>query len=137
MTERDPDRNVAPVVTHSEACEAEGWYDPVSGGVQWWTLLSADRTPSHAMSCGVVMIGPGTGGMMITHRHAQPEIYHILSGVGVVTIDGEEFPVREGTTLFIPGGADHSTRNTGEAPLRIFYVFAVDSMEEVRYESAG
>ena len=129
------DRQVEPVVIHEDACTAEGWADPVSGGVQWWTLLSGDRTPSNALTCGVVEIGPGTGGMMIPHRHAQAEVYHILSGQGVVTIAGRAHPLRQGATVFIPGGAEHSTRNTGTEPLRLFYVFAVDAIEEVAYES--
>ena len=134
MENHAADGQVAPIVIHEDACSAEGWTDPVSGGVQWWTLLSGDRTPSNALTCGVVEIGPGTAGLMIPHRHAQPEVYHILAGEGVVTIDGRAYPLRQGATVFIPGGAEHGTRNTGAGPLRIFYVFAVDAIGEVVYE---
>ena len=35
--------------------------------------------------------------------------------------------------LFIPGDVRHGVRNIGQLPLRLFYVFAVDSFSEVHY----
>ena len=132
---RDDQREhaAAPVVTHAAQCVTEQWDDPLRGRVQWWTLLSADRTPSRDMTCGVAEIAPGRPDVLHPHRHAQAEIYHFLSGTGVVHIDAAEHAVRAGTTLFIPGGLSHGVRNTGDGPLRLFYVFAVDSFDEVHY----
>ena len=60
-------------------------------------------------------------------------MYHFTSGVGVVRIDGVETAVRAGSTVFVPGMAWHGVRNTGDEPLRLFYVFAVDSFADVEY----
>ena len=122
-----------PFVVHEEECEFEGWDDPQRGRVQWRTLISSDRTPTEAMTLGIVEVGPGRPELSYPHRHAAAEVYYILSGSGVVITDGTEHSVRPGTTLFIPGNSEHAVRNTGAEVLRILYVFAVDSFEEIRY----
>ena len=135
--QHESNHKTVPVLIHPEECEQEGWDDPAKGGVLWWTLLSADRTPSHSMTCGVAEIGVGEAGALIKHKHAQAEVYHVLSGEGVVTIEDEAYAVRAGSTMFIPGNLEHGTRNTGQEPLRLFYIFAVDSFAEVIYEFPG
>jgi mannose-6-phosphate isomerase-like protein (cupin superfamily) len=126
-----------PFVIHEEQCAFEGWDDPQRGRVQWRTLISSDRTPTGDMTLGVVEIGPGRPELSYPHRHADAEAYYVLSGSGVVTIDGTEHPVLPGTALYIPGDCEHGVRNTGTGVLRILYVFAVDSFGEIRYEFPG
>ena len=70
------------------------------------------------MTLGVAEIKPGGRASLRGHRHAQPEIYYILSGSGVVPIDHREDLVRAGTVVFIPGHDEHAVRNTGAKPLR-------------------
>ena len=124
---------VSAVVTHESRCETEAWDDPVRGKVKWWTLLSGERTPSNSLTCGVAEIEHGRPDVLHPHQHAQAEVYHFLSGTGVVHIDGIEHAVHTGSTVFIPGMALHGVRNTGNEPLRLFYVFAVDSFNDVEY----
>ena len=50
-----------------------------------------------------------------------------------LTIDGKARPVAVGCAVFIPGNALHSCENTGTSDLRIAYVFAADSFEEIEY----
>lgn len=53
------------------------------------------------------------GGATILHRHAKTEeVYHFLSGAGVMTLGGDEFPVSAGDTVCIPPGTPHRVRNT-------------------------
>jgi quercetin dioxygenase-like cupin family protein len=125
--------NSQPVVVDEEACELEGWDDPTMGKVTWRTLLSADRTPTSSMTVGVAEIGPGQRHSFHPHRHQPPEIYYILAGEGVVSIDGVDHAVRPGAAVFIPGDAWHGARNTGSEVLRLLYVFAVDSFADVTY----
>lgn len=129
-----------PVVVHTESCEIEGWDDPVLGAVTWRTLLSGDRTPTAGLTVGVVDIGAGHGERSFPHRHAPAEVYFVLAGEGVVTIDGKAYPVHAGSAVFIPGNAWHATRNTGPEVLRMLYAFPVDAFADVHYEfpaSAG
>lgn len=126
-------QTIQPVLIHEDERPREGPDDKHLGDATWRTLLSGDTTPSLYMTCGIVEVGTWQGGEMVTHQHPQSEIYHVLEGQGVVNIDGEEYVVHKGSTLFIPGCCEHGTRNTDERPLKIFYVFAVDSFQEVEY----
>lgn len=59
----------------------------------------------------------------IPHRHPQTEeIYTILQGSGVITIDSKKSQIRAGQHVFIPAGAQHGFINTGSGEL-IFYCF--------------
>ncbi len=133
MIDQNKTPNTSPVIIHEDECELVGWDDPQNGRMQWRTLLSADKTATHTMTCGVSEIGAGQPDKILLHSHAQVEVYYFLSGTGIVHIDGEEYPVRVGTTVFIPGNARHGVRNTGEDTLRLFYVFAVNSFSDVAY----
>jgi mannose-6-phosphate isomerase-like protein (cupin superfamily) len=120
-------------VVREEECPLEGWDDALRGRVVWRTLLSGDRTPTDRMTLGVTELGPGQPSPFHPHRHAQSEVYYVLSGDGVVHIEGVEHRLRARTCVFIPGDAWHGARNTGTEPLRLLYVFAADSFSDVKY----
>lgn len=132
MTEQ---RSAAVTTARTSEVEAERWADPVRGEIAFRTLFSADRTATTGMTAGVAELSPG--GWLGTHRHPPAEIYHVLEGEGVVTLDGQERPVGPGTAVFIPGGSEHAVRNVGTTVLRIFYVLAVDAMGDVGYRFAA
>lgn len=121
-----------PFVAHVDDCEVERWQDPARGPVQWRTLISGDRTPTDSLTVGIAEVPAGAPDPRL-HRHAQAEVYHVLAGEGMVTIDGRDFALRAGSTAFIPGDALHGARNTGAEPLRILYVFASGSFDEIDY----
>jgi len=125
------------VVVEEDACLVEGWDDAIRGRIVWRTLLSADRTPTAQMTLGVTDVGPGQPNPFHPHRHAQAEIYYVLSGEGVVSIDGVEHALRAGSSVFIPGNVWHGARNTGRDTLRLLYVFAADSFSDVNYIFPG
>jgi len=112
--------------------QLEGREDGLHRGVIWRTLLSADRTPTEALTLGVAEVPAGEEAPR-THRHAAAEAYYILEGAGVVEIEGREHPVEKGSAVFLPGNALHRLRNTGSAALRLVYVFPVDAFEDVEY----
>jgi quercetin dioxygenase-like cupin family protein len=57
----------------------------------------------------------------------------VLEGRGVVSLDGVEHTVAAGASVFIPRDAEHGIRNTGDAPLRVAYALAADSLAAVDY----
>lgn len=121
------------VVVQEAACPLEGWDDAIRGTIAWRTLLSGDRTPTAQMTLGVTDVGPGQPSPFHLHRHAQTEIYYVLSGEGVVSIDGVEHALSVGSSVFIPGNVWHGARNTGRDVLRLLYVFAADSFSDIHY----
>ena len=54
--------------------------------------------------------------------HDDDELYVVLEGRGVLTIEGESMPVEEGAAAFVPAGADH--RFTGYEGLSVLVIFA-------------
>ena len=128
--EMNPPRGV---VVQEAACPLEGWDDAVRGKLVWRTLLSGDRTPTSQLTLGVTEVGAGQPSPFLPHRHKQSEIYYVLAGEGSVHIDGEEHPLRAGTSVFIPGDTWHGARNTGSEVLRLLYVFAADSFSDIEY----
>ena len=54
--------------------------------------------------------------------HEDDEVYVVLSGRGVLTIEGKEIPVTEGQAVFVPAGAEHQF--TGYEGLSVLVVFA-------------
>ena len=54
--------------------------------------------------------------------HEDDEVYVVLEGRGVLTIEGESIDVNEGKAAFVPAGADH--RFTGYEGLSVLVVFA-------------
>jgi mannose-6-phosphate isomerase-like protein (cupin superfamily) len=53
--------------------------------------------------------------------HEDDEIYVVLEGSGVLQVEGEEVPVREGSAVFVEAGADH--RFTAYEHLSVLVIF--------------
>lgn len=122
----------APFVTKDGGAASDGWAEPEGRGVVGWqTLVSGDVTPTEALTAGIAIFEPG--GHLALHRHAPAELYFILEGSGIVTLEGAEHPVKSGDCLFIPPMAEHGVRNAGPGKLRFLYVFPTDSFADVTY----
>jgi mannose-6-phosphate isomerase-like protein (cupin superfamily) len=122
---------IRPLVIDEADAPEDGWDDPVRGRLRWRTLFSRGLTQSAGMTCGVTELGPGD--WLGLHRHAPPEVYYVFAGAGLLSLDGREIPVSAGSTVFIPGMAEHGIRQTGNEVLRLFYAFPVDSFDTVDY----
>jgi quercetin dioxygenase-like cupin family protein len=122
-----------PYVVEERQRPVESWNDPVRGVVTWRTLLSGDRTPTDSLTLGVAELHAGDADSARLHRHAQAEAYYVLAGRGVLTIEDVDHPLAPGVTAFIPGGRLHGARAVGPEPLRILYVFAADSFDQIHY----
>ena len=122
------------IAIREEDREWETWNEgeaPRKGQAYWKTLISRGVTRSENLTLGVATLPPG--GAMREHRHVQEEVYLVLEGSGLVRVEDEELSVEAGTAVFIPGGL-HSCENTGASDLRVAYVFAADSFDEVEYD---
>ena len=102
-------------------------------GLVWKTLISASKTHTRDLTTGIATCAPSSGHLCV-HQHCQAEIYHIIKGSGIITIDGIESLVEPGSVVFIPGDAKHGIRNIDETKELVWlYVFAADDFKDVRY----
>ncbi len=53
--------------------------------------------------------------------HEDDEVYVVLEGTGVLTVEGKDVPVKEGDAVFVEAGAEH--RFTAYEHLALFVVF--------------
>ena len=53
--------------------------------------------------------------------HDDDELYIVLEGSGVLEVEGEQVPVREGTAVFVEAGAEH--RFTAYEHLSVLVIF--------------
>lgn len=52
------------------------------------------------------------GGKSPCHTHPWPHINYILSGQGVLSVDGKENPLSKGSIAYVPAGSIHQFYNT-------------------------
>lgn len=71
---------------------------------------------------GIVTVEPG--GMVPSHNHPQEEVYYILDGLGEMVVEKETKVVEGITAIYIPPGAEHSLRNTGEVDLTMLFIYS-------------
>lgn len=112
--------------------ENSSFPDTSRGIVTWKTLISAPQTATDSLTAGIATCPPQHG-HLCPHRHSHAEIYHIISGTGIVKIDGKEQEVTAGSVVYIPGDAEHGIRNKGAEELKWLYVFAADGFQDVVY----
>jgi quercetin dioxygenase-like cupin family protein len=123
--------NTDPFVVTLDDREFEQWDDPVRGRLRFCTLFSGDATPTRELTTGFAVVP--VGGWLGLHRHTASETYFVLQGEGVLTLEGQEHALHRGSTVLIPGDAEHGVRNTGDGELRVFYAFAAHAMSDIRY----
>lgn len=58
----------------------------------------------------------GEGGYSPKHSHPWPHINYMISGQGILHIDGQDYEVEEGSFSFVPGQKEHQFKNRGEEP---------------------
>jgi mannose-6-phosphate isomerase-like protein (cupin superfamily) len=81
-----------------------------------YLLVSAGTCDAENLAVTIVEMEPG--GFQHLHSHKPEQMYYILDGEGLMTVDGEERPVRAGDCVFFPSFAEHGLKNTGEGVLR-------------------
>lgn len=63
------------------------------------------------------------------HSHEAEEVAVFLSGSGGVEIDGEVYPVSEGTVLVTPANSTHATFSDENGPLVVLWFYAPPGSE--------
>lgn len=91
-------------------------------------LVSAEtcaaRRIDHRISCYAPMA------YVEEHAHqVQEQVYHVIEGEGVLTLDGVRRVMRRHDYVFVPPGVRHGFANTGTVPL-VFLVITTPLVDE-------
>jgi len=71
----------------------------------------------------VMSIPPGGEIGTETHKYTEQTLF-FLSGTGEGELDGRSFPVGPGDVVVVVPGTKHNFRNTGQADLKVYTVYA-------------
>jgi mannose-6-phosphate isomerase-like protein (cupin superfamily) len=98
--------------------------EELGSGGEFHIYVDPETHPEAKASFAKFSLGPG--GALPVHRHDKTEeISYFVSGTGLVQTmeNGElvEVPVAEGHVWYVPPGAWHAIRNTGEVPLTLVF----------------
>jgi mannose-6-phosphate isomerase-like protein (cupin superfamily) len=69
------------------------------------------------------------------HHHSYDEVVHVLSGHGVVHLEGKKETMGPGTSIYLPPYQQHCLENTGPDTLRVLGVFHPAGSPAAKQES--
>ena len=92
------------------------------GDLDFTEVLGGEANPTRRLNFfHDDILAPGVSVGVHHHEHDE-EYYYIVSGTGIMTLDGKEHPVQAGDiTAVFPGGS-HGLANNSNANLRIIVV---------------
>jgi mannose-6-phosphate isomerase-like protein (cupin superfamily) len=93
------------------------------GGGQTIGYSFFDKTPGLKYVFRKRALKPGSG--IGYHEQKEDEIYYVLSGKGVMTIDDKPFDVTAGTAVLTRPGSSHGLRQVGAEDLVILIAYDV------------
>ncbi|AEE91954.1 Cupin 2 conserved barrel domain protein [Tepidanaerobacter acetatoxydans Re1] len=70
------------------------------------------------------------GGSVPLHSHEQEEVYLIVSGSGMISIDNESERVTEGSYVYIPPNSTHILENTSDDNMIMVFCYSPKSIVE-------
>ena len=73
----------------------------------------------------VLHAGAGIG----FHQHDKDEIYYVISGRGIYTLDGKDYDAGPGSAMLTRPGSTHALRQTGEADLVLLITYRKQGAE--------
>lgn len=110
------------VVEH-DADVAKPQPGPHDGGGQTIGYSFFSQVPKLELVFRKRILKPGSG--IGYHEQAEDEIYYVLSGRGVMTLDGKDHPVGPGTAVLTRTGSSHGLKPTGNDDLVIIINYMV------------
>ena len=98
------------------------------GGALSKPLVMPETAGSKHLDYRISMYQPMARVALHTHK-LQEQIYHVLDGEGLMTIDGRDHVVRRHDVIFLPPGVEHAIENSGLVDL-VFLVITSPVTDE-------
>src|SRR5207237_3783853 len=94
-----------------------------NGGGQTVGYSFFDKTPGMKFVFRKRALKPGSG--IGYHEQKEDEVYYVLSGRGVMTLDDKPFDVGPGTAILTRPGSSHGLRQTGSEDLVVLIAYEI------------
>ncbi|WP_062270031.1 cupin domain-containing protein [Endozoicomonas arenosclerae] len=108
--------------------EAESFWqpEPANGFVEL-RVSKHSSIASSRFETGIQVVSPG--GYVREHQHNdQEELILVFEGEGIALVEGQEYPMCSGTTIYLAPHGRHKFTNTGKGPLKFFWVFMPEGL---------
>ena len=121
MSQEDERHNKPLRVRESEALSGDL---PVPGGRSMFRILLDEETVGAKQFA--LLINEFDPGLSSTaHKHDTEEhAFYIISGTGVIDIEGEKIPVEAGDAVFVPPGKMHQITSTGDSLFKYVVLYS-------------
>jgi mannose-6-phosphate isomerase-like protein (cupin superfamily) len=93
------------------------------GGGQTIGYSFFDRTPGMKFVFRKRALHPGAG--VGAHEQHEDEVYYVLSGTGVMTVDDTKVPMTPGTAVLTRPGSSHSLQQVGGDDLVVLIAYEI------------
>lgn len=77
-----------------------------------------------AKNCQLVLMALEPGEAIGMEVHQLDQFFRVEEGTGEAILDGVRTAIRPGFAIVVPAGANHNIVNTGDAPLKLYTVYA-------------
>ncbi len=77
-----------------------------------------------ATNCQLVVMALGPKEDIGAEVHKLDQFFRVEEGTGEAVLDGVRTPVRAGFAVLVPAGTHHNIINTGDAPLKLYTLYA-------------
>lgn len=125
LAENDTHSDIVGFVTNAESNET--YY---IAGRQAPVTIVIDKKKKDVSSMSLCFEDIKSGDSIPVHKHMnETEIIYIQSGTGIFTLNDKEFPVKEGSSAYIPIGVWHGLENNGNETLRMLFGYTPSGFE--------
>ena len=90
-------------------------------GIVTMPLVTHQSVDDPVFTTGISTYPKGQGAPL--HSHNCDEQVTLLEGRGEVEVDGKVTPLQPYDSTYIPGNHQHAFRNTGDAPMKILWIY--------------
>ena len=77
-----------------------------------------------AKNCQLVLMALEPGEAIGAEVHKLDQFFRVEEGTGEAILDGVRTAIRAGFAIVVPAGATHNIVNTGNAPLKLYTIYA-------------
>lgn len=119
---------------HTNSSQAKSYRTPEPHERELKVFISPSLQQGvEGLAVGMTILPPGKSSSFHSHE-TESETWIVVSGKGEVRVGEEREPVGPESVVFLPRSIKHQIINTGQEPLRMFWVYTPPGAEQAVLE---